>query len=65
MNEQKSKKLRTHPVNYVLLAISFIIFGSLGIVFLTQMELQPGWVWEEISEENSMNLDVIMEKFSE
>ncbi|MHA1234997.1 MAG: hypothetical protein ACTSQL_07925, partial [Promethearchaeota archaeon] len=60
MNEQKSKKLRTHPVNYVLLAISFIIFGSLGIVFLTQMELQPGWVWEEISEENSMKLHVII-----
>ena len=59
MNEQKSKKIRTHPVNYVLLAVSLIIFGSLGIVFITQMEIQPGWVWEEISEENSMELDII------
>ena len=59
MNEQKRKKIRTHPVNYVLLAASLIIFGSLGIVFITQMEIQPGWVWEEISEENSMELDLI------
>ena len=60
MNEQKSKKLRTHPVNYVLLAVSLIIFGSLGIVFITQMELQPGWVWEDISGENSMELSFII-----
>jgi hypothetical protein len=59
LNEQKSKKLRTHPVNYVLLGISLIVFGSLGIVFITQMELQPGWVWEDISGENSMELFVI------
>ena len=59
MNEQKRKKIRTHPVNYVLLAASLIIFGSLGIVFITQMEIQPGWVWEEISDENSMELDLI------
>ena len=59
MNEQKRKKIRTHPVNYVLLAVSLIIFGSLGIVFITQMEIQPGWVWEEISEENSMDLNLI------
>jgi len=59
MNKQKRKKLRTHPVNYVLLAVSLIVFGSLGIIFITQMELQPGWVWEEISGENSMELDLI------
>jgi len=59
MNEQKRKKIRTHPVNYVLLGVSLIIFGSLGIVFITQMEIQPGWVWEEVSEENSMELEII------
>lgn len=59
MNTQKSKKARTHPVNYILLAASFIIFGSLGLVFITQMELQPGWLWEEIREENSMRMSVI------
>ena len=59
MNEQKRKKIRTHPINYVLLAVSLIVFGSLGMVFITQMEIQPGWVWEEISDENSMVLDVI------
>ena len=56
MNEQKSKKARTHPVNYILLAASLIIFGSLGLVFITQMELQPGWLWEEVKEENSMEI---------
>jgi len=60
MNEQKRKKIRTHPVNYVLLAVSLIVFGSLGLVFITQMEIQPGWVWEEVSEENSMELNVII-----
>jgi len=59
MNEQKRKKIRTHPVNYVLLGVSLIVFGSLGMVFITQMEIQPGWVWEEFSEENSMELSVI------
>ena len=59
MNEQKSKKMRTHPVNYILLAAAFIVFGSLGLVFITQMEIQPGWVWEEYSEENSMELSII------
>ena len=58
MNEQKRKKQRTHPVNYILLAASFIIFGSLGLVFITQMELQPGWLWEEVREENSMEMFV-------
>ena len=60
MNEQKRKKLRTHPVNYVLLAVSLIIFGSLGIVFITQMEIQPGWIWEEDSGENSMEMSVLV-----
>ncbi len=39
MNEQKMKLARTHPINYVLLAVSLIIFGSLGLIFITQMEL--------------------------
>lgn len=59
MNEQKQKLARTHPVNYVLLAVSFIIFGSLGLIFITQMELQPGWVWEEVSNTNSMEMSVL------
>ncbi|MFX0076804.1 MAG: hypothetical protein ACFE96_15275 [Candidatus Hermodarchaeota archaeon] len=59
MNEQKHKQAKTHPVNYVLLALSFIIFGSLGLIFITQMELQPGWVWEDISGENSMETSII------
>ncbi len=59
MNEQKRKEERTHPINYILLAASLIVFGSLGLVFITQMELQPGWVWEEVSGENSMEMSVL------
>ncbi|NHJ22036.1 MAG: hypothetical protein EAX91_13900 [Candidatus Lokiarchaeota archaeon] len=53
------KKVKTHPVNYVLLAVSLIIFGSLGLIFITQMELQPGWLWEEVRNENSMTMSII------
>ena len=60
MNEQKRKKSKSHPINYILLAVSLIVFGSLGIVFITQMELQPGWVWDEINNENSMDISVII-----
>ena len=35
-----------NPVNIILLAISFLIFGSLGIIFVTQMELIPGYNWD-------------------
>ena len=51
MNKSKLKKDKTHPVNYVLLAVSLIIFGSLGLIFITQMELQPGWLWEDVRDE--------------
>ncbi|MFX1458953.1 MAG: hypothetical protein ACFFBT_05755 [Promethearchaeota archaeon] len=47
----KTKKLRdddSRPVNRILVAVSFIIFGVFGMIFLTQMELQPGWAWEDI-----------------
>jgi hypothetical protein len=49
MKISKNNK-ESRPINLVLLAISFIIFGALGIVFMTQMELQPGWSWEEIND---------------
>ncbi len=47
----KTKKLRdddSRPINRILVAASFIIFGVFGMIFLTQMELQPGWAWEDI-----------------
>ncbi|MBY9004180.1 MAG: hypothetical protein KGD73_09440 [Candidatus Lokiarchaeota archaeon] len=36
-----------NPVNIILLAISFVIFGSLGLIFITQMELLPGYNWDD------------------
>jgi hypothetical protein len=48
MKLRKNNEGDSRPLNFVLLAVSFIIFGVLGIVFITQMELQPGWAWEEI-----------------
>ena len=48
MKLRKNMEDDSRPLNLVLLAVSFIIFGVLGIVFMTQMELQPGWAWEDI-----------------
>jgi len=48
MKLRKNMEGDSRPINLVLLAISFILFGVLGIIFITQMELQPGWAWEEI-----------------
>ncbi|MFX1315010.1 MAG: hypothetical protein ACFE9T_04050 [Promethearchaeota archaeon] len=49
MKFQKGKEREndSRPINLVLLAISFIVFGVLGLIFITQMELHPGWAWEE------------------
>ncbi|NVM35502.1 MAG: hypothetical protein HWN81_07890 [Candidatus Lokiarchaeota archaeon] len=50
MKSRKREKGDSRSINFVLLAVSFIIFGVLGIVFVTQMELQPGWTWEDIGD---------------
>ena len=50
MSEQESKDSATKSINLVLIAISMLILGALGIVFVTQMELQPGWVWDDLNE---------------
>lgn len=48
MKSRNREEGDSRSINLVLLAVSFIIFGVLGIVFMTQMELQPGWAWEDI-----------------
>ena len=58
MTGQKRKKEKSHPINYVCFAFSLIIFGSFGLIFITQMELQPGWIWNELNEANSMEMRV-------
>lgn len=50
MNKQKRREKKSQPVNLVLIGISLIVFGSLGIIFITQMELQPGWGWYDIDD---------------
>ncbi len=50
MKLKKNKEKDSRPINLVLLAVSFIIFSVLGIVFITQMELHAGWAWEELRE---------------
>ena len=52
MTKLKRKKDETHPINFILLAISLLVFGILGIAFITQMELVPGWMFGS-REENS------------
>ena len=58
MKLRKNMEGDSRPINLVLLAISFIIFGVLGIVFITQMELQPGWAWEEIRDIYPLGIDI-------
>ncbi|MFX1567891.1 MAG: hypothetical protein ACFFCV_05930 [Promethearchaeota archaeon] len=53
MKTQEYKEKETKSINLILLAISLIIFGTLGIVFITQMELHPGWIWQDEIEKNS------------
>lgn len=58
MKLRKTTEGDSRPLNFVLLAVSFIIFGVLGIVFMTQMELQPGWAWEDIRDVYPLNMEV-------
>jgi len=51
-----------NPVNIILLAISFLIFGALGIVFITQMELIPGYNWDGISNQYPAELNIQLTK---
>ena len=57
MKLRKTTEGDSRPLNFVLLAVSFIIFGVLGIVFMTQMELQPGWAWEDIRDVYPLNME--------
>ncbi len=57
MKLKSDKKKDSRPINLVLMAISFIIFSVLGIIFITQMELQPGWAWEEIRDQYPIDMN--------
>ncbi|MFW9877613.1 MAG: hypothetical protein ACFFG0_31390, partial [Candidatus Thorarchaeota archaeon] len=56
MKLRKNNKGDSRPINLILLAVSFIVFGVLGIIFMTQMELQSGWAWEDLSDNYPMKL---------
>lgn len=43
MNKLSKNSINKKSINLTLAAISFIIFGGLGLVFMTQMEILPGW----------------------
>ncbi|MFX1274555.1 MAG: hypothetical protein ACFFBP_10660 [Promethearchaeota archaeon] len=49
MRNKGMKEPKRNSINLLLLSISLIIFGSLSLLFITQMDLQAGWVWEGIS----------------
>jgi len=54
---KRAMKLK-NPVNIILLAISFLVFGSLGLIFVTQMELIPGYTWDDVSNQYPVNFDM-------
>ncbi|MFX0003576.1 MAG: hypothetical protein ACFE9C_08245 [Candidatus Hodarchaeota archaeon] len=47
MKLKRNKEQDSRPINLVLMAVSFLIFSVLGIIFITQMELHAGWSWED------------------
>ena len=57
MKLKSNKNKDSRPINLILMAISFIIFSVLGIVFITQMELQPGWAWEELKDQYPIDMN--------
>ena len=61
MNERKHKEPKRGTVSLVLLSISMIIFGSLGLLFLTQMEITSGWGFIKYDQE--YNVDLNAEKY--
>lgn len=37
------EEVKPHTINLLLLGVSLTILGVLGLIFITQMEVQPGW----------------------
>ncbi|MFW9872948.1 MAG: hypothetical protein ACFFG0_07590, partial [Candidatus Thorarchaeota archaeon] len=56
MKLRKNMEGNSHAINLILLAVSFIVIGVLSIIFITQMELHPGWAWEDLSDIYPMEL---------
>lgn len=46
--EKSLEKKRTQSYNMIFIAISLAVMGSLGLVFITQMDLQPGWEFSDL-----------------
>ncbi|MHA1783694.1 MAG: hypothetical protein ACTSVE_00715 [Candidatus Helarchaeota archaeon] len=56
----KSKKQsKTVSSNMVLLLISLCIIGSLSILFVTQIEIQPGWKYDEYTTSHATDVNVL------
>ncbi|MHA1281787.1 MAG: hypothetical protein ACTSQP_04705 [Promethearchaeota archaeon] len=50
MKDKDTKKPRKTSINLILFSISMIIFGSLGLTLITQMEIINGWSWDKYTE---------------
>ena len=42
--QKELEEIKPHTINLLLIGVSFTILGVLGLVFITQMEVQPGWI---------------------
>jgi hypothetical protein len=59
-SENKSlERKRTISYSVIFIAISFLIMSVLGIIFLVQMDLQPGWEFNELQGKRPVKLSVI------
>ncbi|MHA1274927.1 MAG: hypothetical protein ACTSQS_16055, partial [Promethearchaeota archaeon] len=65
MNEKVAQKKKSETkaergsINLILLSISLLIFGGLGLIFLTQMELLAGWSFRDYENEYPVQLHIV------
>jgi len=56
MNLSKNNEFKSEPINWILIAISFLILSGLGLIFITQMEFQSGWFYQDLRETYSIDM---------
>ena len=69
-NENKSEENnleRKRSISYsvIFIAISFLIMSVLGIIFIVQMDLQPGWEFGELQGERPVELRIVQDSNSD
>ncbi len=59
MSEDKREKPKASSMALILFAVSMVILGGLGLIFITQMEILPGWGWQTMTDVYPADSDMI------